>query len=155
MIVPNPVLSPMDKANNSACGVSADAYTKRMLGIGSKQDVDKAALTLIRNQLTQLSTDCSPQFRQQLEHYLEGPSATDEALLDAWAKCGRNDRSRCVNLRLTEVARNTISPLGMACLIRYARAWLDEAEARASQLEAVATPPAKPKAKLKKGKRKK
>jgi hypothetical protein len=59
-------------------------------------------------------------------------------LLDAWARCGRNDHQRTVDIRLNEQARRTMTPLGLACLVSYARAWLDEAEAREAELTAMA-----------------
>lgn len=96
------------------------------------------AMTQLRTELHQIFTGCSPMENTRVSHYLEKAEGSDRMLLDAWAKCGRSDRRRTVDIRLTEQARRTMTSLGLACLVAYARAWLDESEARELELKALA-----------------
>lgn len=90
--------------------------------------VEKARVINTREELTKLVAGCPPDVYQLVEGYLTTTDAHDKMLLAAWAKCGRNDRKRSVSLRLSEAAASTVSPLGIACLLAYGRAWLDVAE---------------------------
>lgn len=130
MKVPSPVLGPVNKANKSVnpstAATSKNGSSEQPCGLGE----GSRELLAVRKQLEQLLTTYSPAANPDIHRYLENPPEADRILLDAWAKCGRNDRQRSIDLRLTDVARSTMSPLGIACLIRYARGWVDEAETR-------------------------
>jgi hypothetical protein len=58
-------------------------------------------------------------------------------MLDAWERVGREDFKRQAAPRFHLAATKTMTPLGLACLMRYARGFDDEAQARAV---ALATP---------------
>ena len=89
----------------------------------------------MRKELAKLYAGCEPTSAARVRMYLDQPDPDSAKLIDAWRKCGRNDRTRTMDIHLSEVARRTLTPLGWACLIAYAQAWLDEAEA----IEAAAT----------------
>lgn len=101
--------------------------------------VDNPQLIRIRGELDRLFASCSPLDSKAVRKYLSCASSADQMMLDAWARCGREDRKRTVNLSLTEAARRTITPMGIACLVSYARAWIDEAEAQQLAITAVAS----------------
>lgn len=128
----------MDKSKKSArisIPVTSDDSAE---SITCELAVHSKAMTQLRTELNQLFTGCSPLENTRVSHYLEKAEGSDRMLLDAWAKCGRNDHRRTVDIRLTEQARRTMTSLGLACLVAYARAWLDESEARELELRALA-----------------
>ena len=59
-------------------------------------------------------------------------------LIDAWRRCGRNDLGRALKIGVNEVARRTMTPLGLACLVAYAQNYIDEAEDRLARLHHAA-----------------
>jgi hypothetical protein len=103
-----------------------------------EQQVDSMALQVIRSKLEGLWATCSPMDSARVRHYLENPTEEERWMLDAWRKCGRNDRARTFNIGVSEAARRTITPFGLACLIAYCQAWLDQAEALAIKAETAA-----------------
>ena len=133
---PVSVLRAVDKPKNSAKSLAAHACKESGMSTTPANVVDNHALVHIRADLHNLFAGCSPLDNRAIHQYLTSPSDADRMMLDAWARCGRNDRKRTVDLRLTEIARKTMTPLGLACLITYARAWIDEAESRAAELTA-------------------
>jgi len=130
-----------EKSNNSATPAIAAPSKRSKGGTTCEQPAREAAAHTIRMQLASLFTGCSLLDSAAVQRHLDSPSDADRILLDAWAKCGRGDRSRTLTLQLTPIAKKTMTPLGLACLVRYARAWLDaheEAEAlRAAQLRSL------------------
>jgi len=129
----------MDKSKKSvsiSIPVTSDDSAE---SITSELAVHSKAITQLRAELHNLFTGCSPLENTRVSHYLEHAEGSDRMLLDAWAKCGRNDHRRTVDIRLTEVAKRTMTSLGLACLVAYARAWLDESEARELELRAKAS----------------
>lgn len=50
-------------------------------------------------------------------------------MIHAWAECGRRDHTREPQITLNPTALETVTPLGLACLVAYARAWIDEEQA--------------------------
>lgn len=137
-VSPVSVLGAVDTGNNSVSSTPAAACS----GSGSEQScaqsVNECALADVRKQLADLFASCPPLIGNRVHEYLAMTEGPDAALIGAWSAYGRRDRSRTVDLRLAEVARRTVSPLGYACLIAYARAWLDEAEALAEQARQAA-----------------
>ena len=104
----------------------------------SEQSESECALAAVRKQLADLYASCPPLSSNKIQEYLALDDGADAALIRAWADYGRRDRTRTVDLHLNDVARRTVTPLGYACLIAYARAWLDEAEAIAFAASALA-----------------
>lgn len=136
-IHPVSVLRSVDKTSKSVTLATAAAKAAAGMAITTPNGVDNPELVRIRVELNNLFTGCTPLDHKAIHEYLSNPSESDRMMLDAWARCGRNDRQRTVSLRLTEVARKTVTPMGLACLVRYARAWIDEAEARAGAVTAA------------------
>jgi len=129
-VSPVSVLSPVDKSSFvlSDATVVGSEKLKPLTTVGDA--VNSPALIHIRRQIEELFTACGPLNSQVVHRYLSNPNDDDGRMLAAWAKCGRNDRGRTVRIDLKTTAATTLSPLGFACLIAYARAWLDEAELR-------------------------
>lgn len=135
---PVSVLRGVGTVDSSATPVTAVAYDKARDSISCLHLVNKACLIHIRKQLETLCTSFSEDFHTHVSAYLSDSTGPDRILLDTWARFGRLDRSRTVNVELNGEARRTVSALGVACLISYARAWLDESERLALEV----TPPA-------------
>ena len=127
----NSVQKSVTPAPAAACATSPGEQT-------CAQSVNECALSTIRKQLADLYASCSPNWGTRVREYLDMTEGPDAGLIRAWAYYGRRDRTRTVDLRLNEVARRTVSPLGYACLIAYATAWLDESEAIKDQERTLA-----------------
>jgi hypothetical protein len=127
---PVSVLRAVDNTNKSASAAKADACVEHLKSITSEYGVLNKALMRTREQLEDLFTGCSPENDATIRQYLDSPKEVDRWLLDGWEKCGRNDRGRTVRVELSEVGRKTMTPLGIACLVRYCRGWIDEAETK-------------------------
>lgn len=127
----NSVQKSVTPAPAAACATSPSEQT-------CAQSVNECALSTIRKQLADLYASCSPTNSNRVREYLDMTEGPDAGLIKAWAHYGRRDRARTVDLRLNEVASKTVSPLGYACLIAYATAWLDEAEAITEQERTLA-----------------
>lgn len=142
---PVSVLGVVNKDSNSATPPAAVACAAHLRRITGEYHVLNKALARTREQLTDLFAGCSPQADSAIRQYLDSPAEADRWLLDGWEKCGRNDRGRTVRVELTDIGKKTVTPLGVACLVRYCRGWLDEAEARVAamraEVEALASDP--------------
>lgn len=66
---------------------------------------------------------------REVERYLHAPAGTDIYLLDAWERVGRKDAARSSRVSFTRTTASTMTPLGLACLVRYARGFADERDA--------------------------
>lgn len=134
---PVSVLESVDKSNNSTTHATTEESAVPDLLTAKPSPENNTALANIRAELNNLLTGCSPLDHKAIHTYLTESSGSDRMMLDAWARCGHSDRKRTVSLRLTETARKTVTPFGLACLITYARAWIDECEAQDANLKAV------------------
>ena len=130
-VSPVSVLDPVDKSSSvlSDATVVGSEKLKPLVTVGDT--VNNPALIHIRKQIEDLYAVCGPLNSKAVHNYLSNPNDVNGRLLAAWAKFGRNDRCRSVRIDLKGAAKTTLSPLGFACLISYARAWLDESELRA------------------------
>lgn len=129
------LLSPVDKSSALPTLVTPEPYISKLQLVTREYEVNNKALVHIREQLDGLLAGCSPDVRTQIGYYLDTPAESDRWLLDAWEKCGRSDQGRSLDIKLTETARSSLTALGLACLVRYCRGWLDEAEARVAALQ--------------------
>lgn len=84
----------------------------------------------MRCDVHKLLADCPPELAQSVRGYLEGATGADATLLHWWAKCGHADFARVQQVHVSPAARQTMSALGYACLVAYARGYLDEMEDR-------------------------
>lgn len=137
-IDPVSVLSSVNTVDNSLSLAPAAACAASGSAQQSEESVSSCALAAVHKQLTELYAGCSPTNSTRVQQYLDQQEGADAMLIQAWSRYGRADRARTVDLHLNDVARNTVSPLGYACLIAYARAWLDESEARLSEARSLA-----------------
>jgi hypothetical protein len=125
----------MDKANNSPKAPTATPSSVPNVGITCGNDENNAALLKIRGSIDRLFTGCDPVIHDQIQRHLAQESGDVALMLSAWRKCGRADRGRSIELDLSETAKRTMSPLGLACLVAYAQAWLDETESRVAAIK--------------------
>ena len=124
-----PVLYPVQTVNKrtraaktKACDAAAGAQL-------SEQVVNESLLVSIRKELTTLPTCSSQVINRQVHEHLTEPTTDNARMLDAWERCGRADFRRQLPVKFRNVIKETFSALGIACLVRYARGYLDEAEA--------------------------
>jgi len=102
----------------------------------------ESRIRLIRKQLDGLFTGYSPAFGSRVNEILQHSPPTDQAMLDAWSRIGHGDAVRSPRIDLLRANESTMSPLGVACLISYARGYLDELETMQSIAQRLLTPPA-------------
>lgn len=82
-----------------------------------------------------LLAGCDPVILPVVHTYLDDPDPDTLMFLDAWERCGRGDAATGMRVELNRTARQTLTPLGIACLVRYARGLEDELQARAVRAE--------------------
>ena len=125
---PLSVLRPVDNANPSVS--LAPASTSGCPGVLTDCElrVYKWKVDAARAECLKLSTWSDPVVHTLVAKHLQVAGGRNRWLLDAWARCGRNDQGRSMDLRLSAAVAETVTPLGIACLISYCRAWLDSAE---------------------------
>jgi len=75
-------------------------------------------------------TATDPVVLRYVHRHLDAPSQGDRMLLDAWERVGRQDAIRAHPCDYKTATLRTYTPLGLACLIRYARGYEDEAASR-------------------------
>lgn len=124
-----PVLSPVNKARKRRSSSKQPTSGGPDGAQPCEQPVDEKLLADIRASLTTLPTCSSQVINTRVHDYLTQPSTNDRHMLDAWELCGRGDFRRRQPVKFRHVEREVLSALGIACLIRYARGYLDEAEA--------------------------
>lgn len=128
---PVSVLTSGNKQNNLLTPEVCESCGDSLLSVVGGEGVNNPEVVHIRKQLERLFTTCSPLDSKTVHEYLRNPTSEASMMLDAWAKCGCADRGRTIRLDLSEAARRTVTPFGIACLVTYARAWIDQAEAMA------------------------
>lgn len=124
-----PVLSPVNKAKKHRTPTKKAGSDAPKSEQPSEQPVDEKLLADIRASLTTLPTCSTQVINTRVHDYLTNPCTNDKHMLDAWERCGRGDFRRRQPVKFRHVEREVLSALGIACLIRYARGYLDEAEA--------------------------
>jgi len=99
-------------------------------------------IRVVNSQLTSLSTGYSPEFGARVHAILHLSAPRDQAMLDAWSRIGHGDAQRSPRVDLIRANESSVSPMGAACLISYAKGYLDELEAIRAATSAVvgATP---------------
>lgn len=104
----------------------------------SDPECEEAGLTLsittTLKAIEKLMNGLSPSCAQDVQKHLESKNPETVQLLVAWAKAGVRDAGRIPRLDLGPECRRTMTGLGVACLVTYARAWVDTAEVRAAEV---------------------
>lgn len=90
-----------------------------------EQSVNCQRAKSTRRAVEKLLTDISPELHDQVTRLLTGAQADPTGLVGIWSKAGERDHTRSLNLDVGKAAKNTMTPLGLACLLAYARTWLD------------------------------
>ena len=145
MNIPILLLESEDKPSKSVSPTVATTSTTDKGLATCGQTLPNLAYLRVRRDMDRLLTGCHPSISITVHHYLEKSTGADRALLDAWARFGRRDRAQTVDISVKEAARASLTPLGLACLVSYARAWIDEAESiRAQGFEVAGSSSATP-----------
>jgi len=127
-------------SNNSA-SPSAPTTNKKSSGEQlCEQGCVEYRIRLIRKQLDGLFSGYSPDFGTRVNQILQHSQTTDQTMLDGWSKVGHGDAVRSPRIDLIRANESTMSPLGVACLISYARGYLDELETMQSVAQRLLTP---------------
>jgi hypothetical protein len=130
------LLRPVDKANNSINTAAATPCMVPETTIPCARVVDNQRLVHIRVDVNNLLAGYDPVILRDVHRHLDTPAADDRIFLDAWERCGRNDWHHGQRVGFKQAAKSTLTALGIACLVRYARGYVDEAEAEAAGLTA-------------------
>lgn len=131
------VLGAVNNAANSTNPDAPVACTEAQDSTTCELNANSTAIARMRKDIDNLMAGCSQLDHTVISQYLNNPPDGDRMMMDAWRRCGHNDHGRSLNLNLSATAKQTMTPFGMACLIAYARAWLDAAEARQAELRAL------------------
>lgn len=133
----SPVLRPVHKARKSAKSHIARPSARRKRRNCGEEGVNKPRVRSYCPTEGELFAACDPLIDQLVRHYLDAPPAQWAGFLDAWEQCGRRDFRSGQAVNVKQTARNTMTPLGLACLIRYARGYEDELQALAARSKAT------------------
>lgn len=135
MKVPLPVLRPVKKAKQSVT-TSFSLTSDELNSVQScERAVNEKLLADIRTSLTTLPTCSSRVINTAVHQHLTAPTTDNAMLLDGWEKCGRGDFQRKMPVKFRHIEKEVFTALGIACLIRYARGYLDEAEAAVAKVQ--------------------
>lgn len=123
-----PVLGLVNNATNvvTAAGITT-SQVQMCVQLGVQSGIS-ARVRLVRKQLDGLFTGYSPAFGDKVHEILGRTEGNDAAMLDAWSRIGHKDAQRSPRIDLLRANESTMSPVGVACLISYARGYLDELE---------------------------
>jgi hypothetical protein len=134
-----PLLRAVNETNNSATAAAATPCPVQNSVQQCEQAAKKSSREVVLQSLTRLSTGCSQAFQARVHEYLTAAKQSDQMMLDAWTRIGHQDCLRSPRVDLLKTNEQTMSPLGVACLISYARGWLDEID-RTNAAKAAAKP---------------
>lgn len=119
----------MKKSNKSVKPRPVDASDKPPEGITCELPEGQKRINSVESAIHRLLDACPQQVVSRLNDYLRETDTEAATLIYAWAECGRRDHQRTPDLVLCPTALRTVTPLGLACLVAYARAWIDEEQA--------------------------
>lgn len=135
-----PVLRCVNMSNNSAKPLASTTSPVPSGEQNGELNGITGRIRVVRRQLDGLFTGYSPAFGARVNEILDHSPPTDVAMLEAWSRIGHGDAARGPRIDLIRANEATMSPLGVACLINYARGYLDELEAVQAATLAVALP---------------
>lgn len=126
----------MKKSNKSVSQLNIPGCVPNPASTTCAQHEDNLAGTGLLTLSEGLLAGCDPVILPVVHSYLDDADPDDQMFLDAWEKCGRGDAHTGMRVELRRAARQTLTPLGIACLVRYARGLEDELAAMAPRVEA-------------------
>jgi len=132
------VLRKVHKAEKAANIATAAHKARCKLSLTCEQAVDNTRARKYPPSIPELFTAVDPLVLRVVRGYLEEPSAGDAMMLDAWERVGRLDAARNPRFEITANHLRSMTPLGIACLVRYARGFEDERQALTSSALRVA-----------------
>lgn len=120
------VLRPVSKANNSTSASQSAPCAQVEKGTTCAQAVNNFSACAYPPVLPDLFAGCAQEVMTRAKEHVDHATGTDRALLDGWRKVGREDAHRPRRPEWRRAAANSMTPLGIACLLEYARAYEDE-----------------------------
>lgn len=120
------LLRPGNKARNSASKPRSGTCANRKRPATCARPVNNRARFGYTPAMPELFAGCSPEVMARAKEYVDHATGTDRALLDGWCKVGREDAHRPARPAWSQTATRTMTALGIACLLQYARAFDDE-----------------------------
>lgn len=127
-----PVLRTVKNAKVKPTTAPAGTSARRGQGITCAQAVGNTPTRYNPPVINGLFSKVDAMVLADLHRHLTAPRPPDAYMLDAWERVGRQDALRGDRAYLSRAAATTVSALGLACLIRYARGFEDETDARAA-----------------------
>jgi len=141
-----PVLRSVNNAHNVITAAAATTSPVPSCAQLCEKTGISQRLRVIRKQLEGLFSGYSPAFGDAVHEILGKTESNTQAMLQAWRRIGHNDAFRNPRVDLLRANESTMSPMGVACLISYARGYLDCLETVEAAAMAVdtATAPQEP-----------
>lgn len=127
------VLRPVNKANNAKKRGRREVLTLRHSEKLCEPQVNTSEQLRVKEDIDKLLTGLDPEINRLVHRHLNDPAPETRRLCDAWTKLGHQDRKREPRLQLKDAVKRTLTPVGIACLVSYARGWLDEDSFHATQ----------------------
>lgn len=87
-------------------------------------------ITLTNESCTQLVNSLPPETHQAVHTLLADPSEGKVQMLNAWRFCAQRDLEHGRAVDLAATAKRVETPFGVACLVAYAKAYVEAAETR-------------------------
>jgi hypothetical protein len=109
---------------------------RRGKGTTGEQPVDNIGTGYTSPSIHRLFTSCEPLVWGQVRKYLEDPAPPDAAMLDAWERVGRQDARRNPTELRSPQGTSAMTPLGLACVVRYLRGAEDELQSMIAERSA-------------------
>jgi len=128
------LLRGVDKSRKSTNSATAGPCAHAGRPITCEQPASNSPAVSYPPVLPDLFAGCSPDVMTRAKRVLDQAQGMDRALLDGWRKVGREDARRPARPDWKRAAGTTMSPLGIACLLEYARAYEDERTAMRAKL---------------------
>lgn len=122
------LLGTVNNAKAKRTTAKSAASRRRGKGTTCAQQADNLQTSYCPPAIDQISASCHPSALARLGVYLADPPAADAHMLDAWERVGREDAKRGGAPRWRPAGNQTLTALGLACLVRYARGFEDEAQ---------------------------
>lgn len=123
------VLRPVNNAKAKPTAAKSAPSRRGGKGTTCAQHEDNLQTSYCPPAIDQISAACHPSALARLGVYLADPPPADAEMLNAWERVGREDAKRGGAPRWRPAGNQTLTALGLACLVRYARGFEDEAQA--------------------------
>jgi hypothetical protein len=106
---------------------------RRGRGTTGEQPVGNIGTGSTSPSIHRIFTSCDPLVLRRVRAYLDKPAPADAAMLDAWERVGRQDARRNPRDLRTPQGTTAMTPLGLACVVRYLRGAEDELQSMSAE----------------------